>query len=168
MPSTCYSINGDTHRRPQDNTAILDTGTTLLLVDDHVLENIYSEAVPDLPCEALADAMITDAVPGAVYDEQGGGWKYPTDAQIPDIWFAVGEQMFVIHPADFGFGHDGDGYIFGGIQSRGDSNYDIFGDVFLKNVYAVCRCIMPRARRLLNFAAVHQGQRMVGLAQRDD
>ncbi|KAF7789447.1 hypothetical protein EIP86_000392 [Pleurotus ostreatoroseus] len=128
------NINGDTHRRPQDNHAILDTGTTLLLVDDHVLERIYS------------------AVPGAVYDEQGGGWKYPTDTQIPEVWFAVGEQMFVIHPADFGFGHDGDGYTFGGIQSRGDSSYDIFGDVFLKNVYAV----------------FHQGQQMVGLAQRDD
>lgn len=84
------------------------------------------------------NAAITGAVPGAVYDEQGGGWKYPTDTQIPDVWFAVGEQMFVIHPADFGFGHDGDGYTFGGIQSRGDSSYDIFGDVFLKNVYAVC------------------------------
>jgi hypothetical protein len=29
-------------------------------------------------------------------------------------------------------------WIFGGFQDRGDMTFDIFGDVFLKNVYAVC------------------------------
>ncbi|KAJ3519377.1 hypothetical protein NM688_g9308 [Phlebia brevispora] len=134
VPSTCYNIGGQTVMRHQSNTAILDTGTTLLLVGDDVIENIYNN------------------IPGAVYDEQEGGWKYPTDTQLPDVWFAVGEKMYLIHPADFGFGHDGNGYTIGGIQSRGDSPYDIFGDVFLKNVYAV----------------FHQGQQMVGLARRDD
>lgn len=28
-------------------------------------------------------------------------------------------------------------WVFGGIQDRGDSAFDILGDVFLKNVYAV-------------------------------
>ena len=34
----------------------------------------------------------------------------------------------------------GDGYMFGGIQSRGNMDFDIFGDVFLKAVYVVCEC----------------------------
>lgn len=40
MPSASYSINGKTIER-SGNTTILDTGTTLLLVDDTVLKTIY-------------------------------------------------------------------------------------------------------------------------------
>lgn len=29
------------------------------------------------------------------------------------------------------------GYTYGGIQSRGDLPFDIYGDTFLKNVYAI-------------------------------
>lgn len=79
-------------------------------------------------------------IDGAVYDEQHGGWKYPPDAYIPDISFAIGDHYFVLNAVDFGFAPAGDGYTLGGIQSRGDSDYDIFGDVFLKSLYVVCEC----------------------------
>ncbi len=42
---------------------------------------------------------------------------------------------------DFAFGDAGEGFTFGGIQSRGDLDFDIFGDVFLKSVYVVCKSI---------------------------
>lgn len=42
VPSISYSINGQTHAR-SGNTTILDTGTTLLLVDDTVLKTIYGK-----------------------------------------------------------------------------------------------------------------------------
>lgn len=46
-----------------------------------------------------------------------------------------------IHPRDFSFSDAGNGYTMGGIQSRGDSEFDIFGDVWLKSVYVVCEYI---------------------------
>lgn len=46
--------------------------------------------------------------------------------------------MNQVNAKDFGFGDAGNGFTFGGIQSRGTLDFDIFGDVFLKSVYAVC------------------------------
>ena len=51
---------------------------------------------------------------------------------------AVGETLYKLNPKDIAFGDAGDGYMFGGIQSRGNMDFDIFGDVFLKAVYVVC------------------------------
>lgn len=49
---------------------------------------------------------------------------------------------------DIAFGDAGDGFTFGGIQSRGDLDFDIFGDVFLKSVYVVCKSTPVLVRRL--------------------
>ena len=53
--------------------------------------------------------------------------------------FAVGDKLYAVHSSDFGFGPADEGFTFGGIQSRGDMDMDIFGDVFLKNVYVICK-----------------------------
>ena len=85
-----------------------------------------------------------------MYDDAQGGWKYPSDAKLPDVTFAVGDALFTLNAADFGFGPADEGFTFGGIQSRGDLGFDIFGDVFLKSVYVVCECVSkhnPRRRR---------------------
>lgn len=52
--------------------------------------------------------------------------------------FAVGKTLYTLHPDDFGYASADNGFILGGIQSRGDLDFDIFGDVFLKCVYVVC------------------------------
>ncbi|KAI0690857.1 acid protease [Cytidiella melzeri] len=132
VESQSYTVNGHLTERRR-NTAILDTGTSLLLVDDDVLKEIYDE------------------IDGAVYDDQEGGWKYPSNARIPEVSFAVGDYLFIIHEEDFGYGPADHGYTLGGIQSRGDQKFDIFGDVFLKSVYVV----------------FNQGEKKVGVAQRD-
>jgi len=133
VSSTSYSLNGKIVQRP-GNTCILDTGTTLALVDDTVLSHIYG------------------AIPGATFDKHQGGWKYPTHATLPKLSFAVGGNLYTINPKDFAYGAPSGGFAFGGIQSRGDLNFDILGDVFLKSVYAV----------------FNQAESTVGLAQRDD
>jgi hypothetical protein len=133
VPSASISLNGQTVARA-GNTAILDTGTTLLLIDDTILEQIYG------------------TIQGATFDQSQGGWKYPENATVPDVQFAVGNQLYQLNSADFAFGPADTGYLFGGIQSRGDQNFDIFGDVFLKSVYVV----------------FNQGDTTVGLAQRTD
>ncbi|KAI0658656.1 acid protease [Cubamyces menziesii] len=133
VQSTSWTLNGETKER-SGNTTILDTGTTLLLVADDVVDAIYG------------------AIEGATYDDEQGGYKFPSNATIPEVSFAVGDTLYKVNPQDIAFGDAGDGYTFGGIQSRGDLDFDIFGDVFLKSVYVV----------------FNQSEKTVGLAQRDD
>jgi len=133
VPSQGYSVNGKEYDSP-GNSAILDTGTSLCLVHDDVVERIYRR------------------IEGAKYHSQHGGWVYPTNTQLPEVAFAVGDFLYRVHRRDFGFGHAGAGYTLGGIQSRGTSQFDIFGDVFLRCVYVI----------------FNQGEKKVGVAQRDD
>lgn len=132
--STAYSVNGSPHRRESSNTAILDTGTTLCLVHDDLVEAIYHH------------------IQGAKYSNHRGGWIYPNHAKIPEISFAIGQTMYRLNEVDLAYSDAGEGFTFGGVQSRGDLKYDIFGDVFLKSLYVV----------------FNQADRKVGVAQRDD
>ena len=45
--------------------------------------------------------------------------------------------MFAIQKEDLGYADIGDGTTFGGIQSRGDLPFSIYGDTWLKSVYAI-------------------------------
>jgi len=133
VPSMSYRLNGKTITR-EGNTAILDTGTTLALVDDDTVSQIYG------------------AIKGAKFDQNQGGWLYPAAATVPDVAFAIGGTMYTLNAADFPFGDAEDGFVFGGVQSRGTNPFDILGDVFLKSVYVV----------------FNQGKSTVGLAQRNE
>lgn len=104
------------------NSAIADTGTTLLLVDDVTCSAIYS------------------CIKGARYDATQQGWIFPAstnNANLPTVGFDVGGQTFYIFPECLGFAlTDSTGkWVYGGIQSRGTQDFDIFGDVFLRSVY---------------------------------
>lgn len=119
--STSATVNGQTVNR-SGNTAIADTGTTLALVDDQTVQAIYN------------------AIPGAKYDNTQQGYTFPTNtstAQLPTVTFAVGGTQFAIHKEAFAFADAGNGYSYGGIQSRGSNPFDILGDTFLKGIYAV-------------------------------
>ncbi|KAF2099786.1 acid protease [Rhizodiscina lignyota] len=119
--STSASVNGTTIQR-SGNTAIADTGTTLCLVDDNTCKSIY------------------DAIPGSKYDSTQQGYTFPANTsadQLPTVTFAVGDTQFTVQKEDLGFADAGSGMTYGGIQSRGDQNFDIFGDTFLKSIYAI-------------------------------
>lgn len=119
--STSASVNGTTVDQ-SGNTAIADTGTTLALVADATCQAIYG------------------AIPGATYDEASQGWIFPTTVtaeQLPVVTFAVGDQQFAVHKQDLGFAIAKEGYVYGGIQSRGTMTFDILGDTFLKGIYAI-------------------------------
>ncbi|KAJ7057707.1 acid protease [Mycena amicta] len=133
VPSASYTLNGKTIQRA-GNTAILDTGTTLALVDDDTVSAIYAR------------------IKGAKFDQNQGGWTYPSTSAVPNLAFAVGDTLYTLNAADFAFGDAEGGYVFGGVQSRGSNPFDILGDIFLKSVYVV----------------FNQGESTVGLAQRDD
>jgi hypothetical protein len=122
FPSTTYTINGKQGTQA-GNTAIADTGTTLALVSDAVVDPLYA------------------AIPGAKYSSAEQGYIFPdtvTADQIPKFSLAVGETEFTIQPEDFVFAPSNTaGFVYGGIQSRGSNPFDILGDAFLKSIYAV-------------------------------
>jgi hypothetical protein len=120
--STSASVNGKSIKR-SGNTAIADTGTTLALVSDDVLEAIYS------------------TIPGAKQSSQQQGWVFPKDTpaeDLPTVSFAVGDKLYNVKKEDLAFQDLGDGTVYGGIQSRGSQqDFDILGDVFLRGIYAI-------------------------------
>lgn len=100
----------------------MDTGTTLCLVDDTLVDEVYA------------------AIPGAKYDDQSQGYIFPANTSandLPTITLAIGDQQVAFQKEDLGFADAGNGMVFGSIQSRGSMDMDIYGDAVLKAVYAV-------------------------------
>ena len=119
--STSYSING-TSTTQSGNTAIADTGTTLMLVSDEMCKAVYA------------------AIPGSTYNSSQQGYTFPastTADQLPTVQVAVGGTLITIQKEDLSFANAGNNMVYGGIQSRGSQTFDILGDVFLRAVYCV-------------------------------
>lgn len=111
------------------NKAIMDTGTTLALVADDVLEQIYGQ------------------IPGSKYDDTQQGWLIPTsDVQSrPDVSFAVGDKQFIIEKEQLAFSAVDNTMSYGAIQSRGSLDFDIMGDTMLTCIY----CVSPSRVRTI-------------------
>jgi hypothetical protein len=121
IQSTSATINGQTVDR-SGNTSIMDTGTTLCLVDDKLVEAVYK------------------AIPGSKYDQQNQGYLFPANTpadQLPVVTLAIGDAQVTFQKEDFGFADAGNGMVYGSIQSRGTMDMDIYGDAVLKAMYAV-------------------------------
>lgn len=121
IQSTSATINGDTITR-SGNTSIMDTGTTLCLVDDSLVDAVYK------------------AIPGAKYDQSSQGYVFPSNTSaddLPDVQLAIGDAMVAFQKEDLGFADAGNGMVYGSIQSRGSMDMDIYGDAVLKAMYAV-------------------------------
>lgn len=119
--SSAASINGRQIDR-SGNKAIADTGTTLCLVDDSLCEQIYN------------------SIPGATKSASQQGWIFPTTSDLsilPKVALSVGDALFQIKPGDFAFQNLEDGTTYGGIQSRGNQEFDVLGCVFLRCIYAI-------------------------------
>lgn len=121
VESTSASINGQNYSLA-GNTAIIDTGTTLALIDDNTCKAVY------------------DTIPGSKYDADQGGFLFPSSTlleQLPVIKFAIGETFLTLHKDDISYVDAGNGMTYGGIQSRGNLAFNIFGDTCLKGMYAI-------------------------------
>jgi hypothetical protein len=121
IQSTSATINGQSITR-SGNTSIMDTGTTLCLVDDSLVDAVYQ------------------AIPGSQYDQNSQGYVFPSNTSaddLPDVQLAIGDAMVVFQKEDLGFADAGNGMVFGSIQSRGSMDMDIYGDAVLKAMYAV-------------------------------
>ncbi|KAF2449207.1 acid protease [Karstenula rhodostoma CBS 690.94] len=121
IASASATINGKPLPRTS-NTSIMDTGTTLCLVDDALVDEVYA------------------AIPGAKYDQSNQGYIFPADTSVedlPTITLAIGDGQVEFQKEDLGFADAGNGMVYGSIQSRGSMGMDIYGDAVLKAVYAV-------------------------------
>ena len=68
------------------------------------------------------------------------GYVFPTNTpftSLPSVQFDINGAMYTINKEDLGYADIGNGTTFGGIQSRGDLPFSIYGDTFLKNVYCI-------------------------------
>lgn len=101
------------------HAVIIDTGTTLMLIDDMTLLTIYNQ------------------IPGAAYNQTVGGYTLPCTTTSPDTFYMIGDQFFGIPGSSLPFAPLDNGVCFGGIQSRGSFPMDIYGDTFIKNNYIV-------------------------------
>ncbi|KAF2643922.1 aspergillopepsin A precursor [Massarina eburnea CBS 473.64] len=121
IKSASATINGETVTR-SNNTSIMDTGTTLCLVDDSLVDAVYK------------------AIPGAKYDQSNQGYVFPSSTsadKLPEVKLAIGDKQVVFQKEDFGFADAGNGMVYGSIQSRGNMDMDIYGDAVLKAMYAI-------------------------------
>ncbi|KAK2742921.1 hypothetical protein FQN57_005051 [Myotisia sp. PD_48] len=129
IESNLYAVKDTTTIKKVENgteTAIVDTGTTLMLVNSEVVQAYYKE------------------VEGASYSGRAGGYVYPCDTTLPDLFVSVGEAHFARIPgyqATFAVaGTDrstGAKICFGGIQSNHGSGIQVYGDFFFKAVFVV-------------------------------
>ncbi|KAL1957387.1 hypothetical protein VTO42DRAFT_6067 [Malbranchea cinnamomea] len=108
------------------NSAIVDTGTTLMLVNEEIAEAYY------------------ESVPRAQFSPRAGGYIFPCDTTLPTFFVSVGDTHLVRIPGklvNFALvGMDrstGARLCFGGIQSNMGARIQVWGDVFLKAIFTV-------------------------------
>lgn len=123
VKSGTFSINNQpVERGITGNSAVIDSNTPLMLVSDDVCKAIYEK------------------IPGARFDEEAMGYVFPSsvsEEDLPTVAFEIEGKLYPIAKEDLGFSVLADDSIYGGIQSRGNLPMDIFGDIFLKSVYAI-------------------------------
>ena len=95
--------------------AIADTGTTLLMLPDAIVNAYYAQ------------------IPGAALDPVQGGITFDCNAVVPDIMLAIGSYMATVPGSLINFAPAGQGRCFGGIQSAAKLPFAIYGDVFFKS-----------------------------------
>lgn len=117
--SMSYSVGGNVTNRTSASAAIADTGTSLLLMDDEVVEAYYGQ------------------VTGAKNDDSIGGWVYSCSADLPDLEVAVGSYMAKLPGANMTYTSVSSSLCYGGLQSNSGSGLQIFGDMLLAQQFTV-------------------------------
>ncbi|KAL9127012.1 MAG: hypothetical protein Q9217_004027 [Psora testacea] len=111
---------GDGSMQTENINSIADTGTSLLLLQDDVVDAYWG------------------AVQGAQNSQSEGGYVFPCDTTLPDITFQIEGYAAVVPGSYVNYAPASEsGTCYGGIQSSGGLGLSIFGDVFLKSQFVV-------------------------------
>jgi aspergillopepsin I len=116
-----YAVGSDNATEGSIGTSIADTGTSLVYLPSNVVRSYYS------------------GIQGARYDSSQGGYTLPCTGNAPDFTVAIGGKSYTIPGAyiDYAPLTSGSSTCFGGLQANTGIGFSIFGDVFLKAVYAI-------------------------------
>ncbi|KAI3392739.1 hypothetical protein diail_5253 [Diaporthe ilicicola] len=101
--------------------AIADTGTTLLLLPDDVVNAYWN------------------TVPGAAYDATEAAFLFPCATTLPDFTLGIGLYKGVVPGRYINYGRVDDTGVrcYGGVQSQGAVGFALIGDIALKAQYAI-------------------------------
>lgn len=127
-----WSFNVDSYKigskSGQGFSGIADTGTTLLLLDDEVVQAYYGQ------------------VSGAKESQSAGGYVFDCSTDLPDFSVAIGDYTATVPGSliNYGDAGDGSGSCLGGIASNSGIGFSIFGDIFLKSQYVVFDASVPQ------------------------
>lgn len=130
-----YAIGSDNASTGNIGNAIADTGTTLLYVPSSVATAYYKQ------------------IDGASYDSSQGGYTFPSSSDVPDFTVTIGGTAFTVPGSYIKYApvSSGGSTYFGGLQPNTGIGLTIFGDIFLKSVFAVFDASQSSPR--LGFAA---------------
>lgn len=118
--SPTYSIGGVSKTPSNPSPAVLDTGTSLMLMDPAVVEDYYSQ------------------VSGSQVSVDAHGWIFPCSATLPDFSVSIGGSYTADVPgSSLTYASISSETCFGGLQSNGGSGLQIFGDVLLQHHFTV-------------------------------
>ncbi|KAG2171163.1 hypothetical protein JADG_010902 [Aureobasidium aubasidani] len=116
--TTGYSI-GSGATVSSSYSAIADTGTTLMLLPDAIVNAYYAK------------------VSGAKYDDTQGGYIFSCSATLPSFSAVIGGKKFVVPGSYINYAQVTSTQCYGGIQSNSGIGFSIFGDIFLKAQFVV-------------------------------
>ncbi|KAL8844810.1 MAG: hypothetical protein Q9205_004847 [Flavoplaca limonia] len=112
--------DGEKQSNPNAKPAIMDTGTTLILADDLVVEAYWSQ------------------VEGAEMNDAEGGVTFPCNTQLPDFHIALGPTYTAIVPGDLmNYQRLSLETCFGGMQSNNGGSVQVYGDIIFKSQFTV-------------------------------
>ncbi|KAL6925324.1 hypothetical protein FSST1_002598 [Fusarium sambucinum] len=100
-------------------SAIVDTGTTLLLLPDYLVKFYYKK------------------VKGAYIDNDYGVWVFPCTAKLPSFYFGFGKYRGKVPGHYINYGRLTSTVCYGGIQTSEGIGFAILGDILLKAQFVV-------------------------------
>ena len=116
-----YSVGSGNATTGSIGSSIADTGTTLLYLPTAVVSAYYAK------------------VSGATYNTAQGGYIFSCSASLPAFNVAIGGKTFVVPGSYINYApvNAAGTQCFGGIQRNTGIGFSIFGDIFLKSVFAI-------------------------------
>ncbi|KAK5111480.1 hypothetical protein LTR62_004932 [Meristemomyces frigidus] len=114
-----YSVGSSTSTAGSIGDSIADTGTSLFYLPTSTVSAYYRQ------------------VSGAQNSQAQGGYIFPCSATLPNFHVSIGGATYTVPGSYINYAPNGDGTCFGGIQANTGIGFSIFGDIFLKSVFAV-------------------------------
>lgn len=118
IPFGTYYINGQAAECTTCSPVVIDTGSSLLLLDTDIVSAFYQSV-------------------GGQFSSQQGGYVYDCSRTLPDLGLTVGNFTATVPGSSLLYAEVGPGTCFGAVQGNGGQGTNIFGDAFLKNFFAV-------------------------------